>query len=171
MGIEQRHRCRGVQFWGAVCLFSLTIVCSAAGQQTALDLKSALGLAESSNLELRAARQQRAIALAGLATARQLPNPAIGFTAARDTPHEGITFDLPIELGGQRGKRIAVAREEQKASGNRGNLDDVIALGREEMKYLQGRVDQAQHTKDTEAAVNLGISARRLLSAVEDAQK
>jgi hypothetical protein len=66
---------------------------------------------------------------------------------------------------------IVLAREEQKASGNRGNLDDVIALGREEMKYLQGRVDQAQRTKDTEAAVNLGISARRLLSAVEDAQK
>jgi hypothetical protein len=66
---------------------------------------------------------------------------------------------------------IVLAREEQKASGNRGNLDDVIALGREEMKYLQGRVDQAQRTKDTETAVNLGISARRLLSAVEDAQK
>ncbi|HLW80503.1 MAG TPA: hypothetical protein VKS20_00530 [Candidatus Acidoferrales bacterium] len=66
---------------------------------------------------------------------------------------------------------IVLAREDQKASGNRGNLDDVIALGREEMKYLQGRVDQAQRTKDTEAAVNLGISARRLLSAVEEAQK
>lgn len=66
---------------------------------------------------------------------------------------------------------IVLAREEQKASGNRGNLDDVIALGREEMKYLQGRVDQAQRTKDTEAAVNLGISARRLLSAMEEAQK
>jgi hypothetical protein len=66
---------------------------------------------------------------------------------------------------------IVLAREEQKASGNRGNLDDVIALGREEMKYLQGRVDHAQRTKDTEAAVNLGITARRLLSAMEEAQK
>jgi len=65
---------------------------------------------------------------------------------------------------------VVLAREEQKASGDRRKLDDVIALGREEMKYLQGRVDQAQRTKDTEAAVNLGISARRLLSALEEAQ-
>lgn len=65
---------------------------------------------------------------------------------------------------------VVLAREEQKSSGDRRKLDDVIALGREEMKYLQGRVDQAQRTKDTEAAVNLGISARRLLSALEEAQ-
>ncbi|HEU5410870.1 MAG TPA: hypothetical protein VFU57_07610 [Candidatus Acidoferrales bacterium] len=64
---------------------------------------------------------------------------------------------------------VALAREEQKSSGDRRKLDDAIALGREEMKYLQGRVDQAQRTKDTEAAVNLGISARRLLSALEEA--
>lgn len=66
---------------------------------------------------------------------------------------------------------IALAREEQKASGDRHRLDEVLALGRDEMKYLQGRVDQAQRTKNTEAAVNLGISARRLLSAMEEAQK
>jgi hypothetical protein len=65
---------------------------------------------------------------------------------------------------------IALAREEQRASGDRGKLNDAIAMGREEMKYLQGRVDQAQRTKNTEAAVNLGISARRLLSTIEEAQ-
>jgi hypothetical protein len=65
---------------------------------------------------------------------------------------------------------VALAREEQKASGDRTQLNEAIALGREEMKYLQGRVDQAQRTKNTEAAVNLGISARRLLSTIEEAQ-
>ena len=65
---------------------------------------------------------------------------------------------------------VALAREEQKASGDRTKLNDAVALGREEMKYLQGRVDQAQRTKNTEAAVNLGISARRLLSTIEEAQ-
>jgi outer membrane protein, heavy metal efflux system len=93
----------------------LLIPLGVAGQQ-ALDLRSALTLADSSNLELRAARQQRALALAGLTTARQLPNPTLSFTAARDTPHEGVAVDLPIELGGKRGKRIAVAQEEQKAT-------------------------------------------------------
>jgi hypothetical protein len=65
---------------------------------------------------------------------------------------------------------IALTREEQKVSGDRTKLNDAITLGREEMKYLQGRVDQAQRTKNTEAAVNLGISARRLLSTMEEAQ-
>lgn len=65
---------------------------------------------------------------------------------------------------------IALAREEQKASGDHAKLNGAIALGREEMKYLQARVDQAQRTKNTEAAVNLGISARRLLSTIEEAQ-
>lgn len=65
---------------------------------------------------------------------------------------------------------IALAREEQKASGDPTKLNGAIALGREEMKYLQTRVDQAQRTKNTEAAVNLGISARRLLSTIEEAQ-
>jgi cobalt-zinc-cadmium efflux system outer membrane protein len=85
------------------------------GQQS-LDLRSVLAAAETGNLELRAARQQRAIAIAGLTTARQLPNPTVSFTAARDTPHEGVSVDVPVELGGKRGKRIAVAKEEQKST-------------------------------------------------------
>jgi len=84
--------------------------------QQALDLRATLAAAQSDNLELRAARQQRALAIAGLTTARQLPNPAISFTAARDTPHEGVSLDIPVELGGKRGKRVAVAQEEQKST-------------------------------------------------------
>jgi cobalt-zinc-cadmium efflux system outer membrane protein len=94
----------------------LTFALSAFAQQQELDLRGAISAAQTANLELRAARQQRALALAGLTTARQLPNPVLGFTAARDTPHEGVSLDIPIEIGGQRGKRMAVAREEQKAT-------------------------------------------------------
>jgi outer membrane protein, heavy metal efflux system len=83
--------------------------------QQGLDLHGALAVAESDNLELRAARQQRAMAIAGLTTARQLPNPTISFTATRDMPHEGLALDIPIELGGKRGKRIALAKEEQNS--------------------------------------------------------
>ncbi|HEU5452296.1 MAG TPA: TolC family protein [Terriglobales bacterium] len=74
-----------------------------------------LTTAQSSNLELRAARQQRALAIAGITTAGLLPNPTLSFAAAKDSPHEGITLDLPLELGGKRGKRLAVAREEQRS--------------------------------------------------------
>jgi len=80
------------------------------------DLKSALQQAETSNLELRAARQQRAIALAGIKVAGLWLNPTVSLGAARDTPHESLLWDQPIELGGKRAKRIGVAREEQKAA-------------------------------------------------------
>jgi cobalt-zinc-cadmium efflux system outer membrane protein len=99
---------------------------AAAYPQSALDLKAALQLAESDNLELRAARQQRAIALAGLTVAGQLPNPIITFSASRDAPHESTLWDQPIELGGKRGKRLALAQEEQKAT-----EIDIVVLSRQ----------------------------------------
>ena len=95
----------------ALCVLPVRVM----GQGISLDLRTALITAQANNLELRAARQQRAIAIAGITTAGLLPNPAVGFVAAKDTPHEGITLDIPLELGGKRGKRLAVAREEQKS--------------------------------------------------------
>ena len=100
----------------AICACLVWVFAAEARAQQALDLRGALGAAEAANLELRAARQQRAMSIAGLTTARQLPNPTLGFTAARDTPHEGVSLDIPIELGGKRSKRIAVAQEEQKST-------------------------------------------------------
>jgi len=96
-----------------LAVFSCSVL---AGQEQPLDLKRALQLAEGENLELRAARQQRAIALAGSTIARQIPNPTITFSAARDLPHESVLLDQPLELGGKRSKRIAVAREEQQVA-------------------------------------------------------
>jgi len=84
-------------------------------QQASLDLHRALEIAESDNLELKAARQQRAIALAGIKMAGQYPNPNITFGATRDSPHENLAIDQSFELAGQRSKRIAVAREEQRS--------------------------------------------------------
>lgn len=85
----------------------------ALAQTSGLNLRSVLQSAQAANLELRAARQNRAVALAGLSVAGAIPNPALSFSAARDTPHESVVFDLPLEIGGKRAKRIAVAREEQ----------------------------------------------------------
>lgn len=65
---------------------------------------------------------------------------------------------------------VVLAREEQKRSGDSTKLDAAFVLGRAEVTYLQRRVDEAQRMKNTEAAVNLGISARRLLSAIESTQ-
>src|SRR5438552_2669924 len=91
--------------FGPLVIVSLLI--TAGWGQQPLDLKTALAEADAHNLELRATLQQRAMALAGISTARQTPNPTVTFGALRDVPHESVTIDQPIELGGKRGNRIA----------------------------------------------------------------
>jgi cobalt-zinc-cadmium efflux system outer membrane protein len=83
-----------------------------AQQPPRLTLQEALDLADKQNLDLAAARRQRAVALAGIQIAKERPNPTANFTALRDEPHEGLFFDQPIEIGGKRGRRIEVARQE-----------------------------------------------------------
>jgi len=83
-----------------------------AQQPPRLTLQEALDLADKQNLDLAAARRQRAVALAGIQVAKERPNPTANFTALRDEPHEGLFFDQPIEIGGKRGRRIEVARQE-----------------------------------------------------------
>ena len=70
-------------------------------------------MAARQNLDLMAARQRRAFALAGIRIAKQIPNPSVDFEASRDAPHEVLFFTQPIELGGKRGRRTDVARQEQ----------------------------------------------------------
>jgi cobalt-zinc-cadmium efflux system outer membrane protein len=77
-----------------------------------LTLAEALSLAEKQNLDLQAARALRAVALAGVRIAGQRPNPTVFFSALRDTPHESLFFDQPLEIGGRRGKRIELAKQE-----------------------------------------------------------
>jgi hypothetical protein len=66
---------------------------------------------------------------------------------------------------------LAVAMDERKRSGEHGELASAIALARTEVSYFQSRVEAAKRAKNTEAAVNLGISTKRLLSFLEEAEK
>ena len=65
---------------------------------------------------------------------------------------------------------LAVAMEERKRSGEESTLASALLHARSEVSYFQGRVEQAKRSKNTEAAVNLGISTKRLLSTVEEAE-
>jgi len=85
----------------------------AAPAERSITLQQALELAAHQNLDLMAARQRRAFALAGIRTARELPNPSVDYEASRDPPHHILLFTQPIEIGGQRARRTDVAREEQ----------------------------------------------------------
>jgi hypothetical protein len=75
-------------------------------------------------------------------------------------------------------RRAVVARamvtaviETAKETGNATGLDRALSVARVEVSRLQERVDVAKQAKDTEAAVNLGISTKRLLSALDEAEK
>src|SRR5215831_1973911 len=75
-------------------------------------------------------------------------------------------------------RRAVVARamvssglEQAKESGNATGLDRALNIARVEVSRLQERVEVAKQEKDTEAAVNLGISTKRLLSALDEAEK
>ena len=66
---------------------------------------------------------------------------------------------------------VSTATTNAKERGHSFALDKALAVGRVEASRLQERVDVAKQAKDTEAAVNLGISAKRLLSALDEAEK
>ena len=66
---------------------------------------------------------------------------------------------------------VTSAVESAKETGNATSLEKALAIARVEVSRLQERVDVAKQAKDTEAAVNLGISTKRLLSALDEAEK
>jgi cobalt-zinc-cadmium efflux system outer membrane protein len=128
-----------------------------AQQPAPLTVQEALDLADKQNLDLAAARRRGAVALAGIQIARQRPNPSANFTALRDEPHEGLFFDQPVEIGGQRGRRIDVARQE-------GALTEleIAALGRQ----VRRRTREAYY-----AAVYARAESARLARVVELAKR
>jgi hypothetical protein len=66
---------------------------------------------------------------------------------------------------------VTSAIEQAKETGNATVLDRVLPVARGEVSRLQERVEVAKQSKDTEAAVNLGISTKRLLSSLDEAEK
>jgi outer membrane protein, heavy metal efflux system len=77
-----------------------------------LTFGAAMNLAMDRNLGLEAARRQKAIRDAQVRIARQFQNPDVALEVSRDVPHEVLTFSIPIEIGGKRGRRIELARTE-----------------------------------------------------------
>ena len=83
-----------------------------AASQTAeppLSLDEAFALAAANNRTITAARLRRAIDQAGIDVAKERPNPDLRYEQAKETPHQSLTASQPIELGGKRGRRIALA--------------------------------------------------------------
>jgi outer membrane protein, heavy metal efflux system len=77
-----------------------------------LTYEQALDLATARNLNIEAARRQRAIRASAIRTARQIPNPDVSLELTQDVPHQAVSLDMPIELGGKRTRRIELAKAE-----------------------------------------------------------
>jgi cobalt-zinc-cadmium efflux system outer membrane protein len=135
------------------------------GQQPArLTVHEALELADKQNLDLAAARRRRAVALAAIQIARQRPNPSANFTTLRDEPHEGLFFDQPVEIGGQRGRRIDVARQE-------GALTEleIAALARQVRRSTREAYYAAAYARaESESLARVVELAKRLAQIAED---
>ncbi|HXW17505.1 MAG TPA: hypothetical protein VEJ39_04340, partial [Candidatus Acidoferrales bacterium] len=66
---------------------------------------------------------------------------------------------------------IAVAMDSRKQTGESESLKQALDSARSEVAYFQRRVEEAKQSKNIEAAVNLGISTKRLLSFIEESEK
>jgi len=64
---------------------------------------------------------------------------------------------------------LALALETHVTQGDRGRLAAALNLAANEMNRLQGAVERAKSAKHTEGAVNLAMTAKRLLAFVEQA--
>jgi cobalt-zinc-cadmium efflux system outer membrane protein len=73
-----------------------------------ISLDEALALARA-NPAITAARLRRAVDRAGIDIAREWPNPEARYEHTNELPHDAVSVAQLIELGGKRGRRIALA--------------------------------------------------------------
>ena len=73
-----------------------------------ISLEDALALVRS-NPAITAARLRRAVDRAGIDIARERPNPEARYEHTNELPHDAVSVAQLIEIGGKRGRRIAVA--------------------------------------------------------------
>src|SRR5262245_47817143 len=75
-----------------------------------LTLESAFARALGANPVIAAERLKRAINVAGIDVARERLNPELLAEVQRETPKQNLGMGFPIELGGKRPRRVAVAQ-------------------------------------------------------------
>jgi cobalt-zinc-cadmium efflux system outer membrane protein len=93
----------------SVLLVALAVTTLRAQDTPPLTLEAAFARALDANRTIAAARQARAIDVAGIAAARQRPNPEVSVEAERETPHWAFGASVPLETAGKRRRRIDAA--------------------------------------------------------------
>jgi len=75
----------------------------------AITFAEALRLALAASPDVAAAGKAVEAARAGVAVARQVPNPELTVERAKETPHDAASLAFPLETGGKRARRVDVA--------------------------------------------------------------
>jgi outer membrane protein, heavy metal efflux system len=99
------------------CLSACSVMLAATtGAQQVVTRTDAINAALSRAPRLGLARADTAIAHAQVLSARAWQNPALAASYSKSTPQIHVTLELPIDLPGLRGSRIASAQASQRAA-------------------------------------------------------
>ena len=154
-----------------------------------LTLTAALERAMAANPAILAAQGRRAIGAAGVAVAGERLNPEGRVEFDRDTPRQAYTLAVPLELGGKRTRRLAVAEAavrtadaeiaqviaETRNAVRRAYFDRAVAEARlalfEDLQTITTRVrDAAQQRFDAGDAPRLEVLQAQLALAQAENQ-
>ncbi len=128
--------------------------------RTSWDLNALTLVAFYDQPSLAEAREQFAAMQAAEITAGERPNPTVGFTPTYDTTTTppwilGLTWDIPLETAGKRGKRIAEAQHLSEAA--RWNLVSAVWQVRSQVRTALLNLYVA---RETESLLNRQESAQ-----------
>ncbi|HUR19254.1 MAG TPA: TolC family protein, partial [Vicinamibacterales bacterium] len=147
----------------AAIIAALVLIPGAGFAQTPLTVEQAIQRALEANPSLAALRLTRAVRAAGVDVAAERPNPEVTYDLEKEAPRQAITATLPIELGGKRQSRMALANA--GISTAESELDRFIV-------QLRGQVRRAYFAMSA-ADRRLGIAEgqRELAATIRDAAK
>ena len=155
------HRCRTL-----ILIFSIVAAALPASPEPAerpLTLDEAFALAASNNRTITAARLRRAIDQAGIDVAKERPNPDLRYEQAKETPHYSLTATQPIELGGKRGRRVALAEAVMQT----GEAELALALA-----DVRSQVRRAYYAlAATQARLAIGLDLQDIARRARDVAK
>lgn len=153
---------RTSRFVAAVLSAALLLATPLSGQQpqapaAPLSLQDAMTEGLAANRALAAARLGREEALARQDVARQRPNPEIALEESRDTPRDSATVSLPIERGGKRQRRLAVAVAQARS--NEAEIARLTATTRNQVRRAYFALAAAQRRAHETAEIQ-GLAER-----------
>ena len=136
--------------------------------QVPLTYEAALDMATSRNLRVEAARRQRAVRESAVRTAGLVPNPDLVAETSRDIPHQALSLDFPLEIGGQRSRRLDLAREELSLAESDVQVE-LRSVRREVREAFYSLIAANERVKLAESAVEIAQRVRDTAQARFDA--